>query len=47
MKNKILLLIVLGLALCVSLTVNTLSYYSSVSSFGAQIVPDTVKIQQQ
>lgn len=43
MRKKILLLLALVAVLFVSLTVGTLSSYTSVSSFGTTIYPDVNK----
>lgn len=43
MRKKILLLLALSAVLFVSLTVGTLSSYTSVSSFGTSIYPDVTK----
>ena len=45
MRNKILLILALSAVLFVSLTVGTLSNYTSVSSFGTSIYPDLDKIR--
>lgn len=45
MRKKILLIIALSAVLFVSLTVGTLSNYTSVSSFGISIYPDLDKIR--
>ena len=45
MRKKILLILVLSAVLFVSLTVGTLSNYTSVSTFGTSIYPDLDKIR--
>lgn len=47
MRKKILLLLALSAILFVSLTVGTLSNYTSVSSFGTSIYPDLHRIKNQ
>jgi len=47
MRKKILLLLALSAVLVVSLTVSTLSNYTSDSSFGISIYPDLHKLKNQ
>lgn len=45
MRNKLLLIFFLSVVLVATLTVGTLSNYTSVTSFGASIYPNVHKIK--
>ncbi len=47
MKTKIIIILALSFTLLLSLSVSTLSNYTSVSSFGTNIYPDMQQIESE